>query len=59
MRDIDKKGIDDLVHETIRKVRDGIISREEGREEIKATLRRYKYDAAAIKYALTEYKIYS
>lgn len=54
-----KAAIDDLVRETVNKVREGRISREEGREELKATLRRFKYDAKSLNYALTEYDIYS
>lgn len=50
-----KAAIDDLVQETLNKVRDGRISREDGREEIRATLRRFKYDAKTINYALSEY----
>lgn len=53
-----KAAIDDLVRETLDKVRAGRISKEDGREELKATLRRFKYDAKTINYALTEYNIY-
>ena len=54
-----KDAIDDLVQETLNKVREGRISREEGREELRATLRRFKYDSKTVNYALTEYDIYS
>ena len=52
-----KAAIDDLVQETLEKVRAGRISREEGRAEIRATMRRFKYDAKSVNYALTEYDI--
>lgn len=53
-----RKAIDDLVQETLKKTKEGRISREEGKEELKATLRRFKCDAKTIDYAITEYDIY-
>lgn len=58
MNNKDKKAVDDLVRETLQKVRSGRISREEGREEIELTLRRHRYDADVVEYALKEYHIY-
>lgn len=53
-----KKMADELVCETLKKVRKGWISREEGREEIKATLRRFNYDEDVIEYAIKIYRIH-
>lgn len=59
MNNRDRHAADDLVHEVINKVKSGRISKSEGQEEVRATLRRFGYDSETIKYALTEYHIYS
>lgn len=58
MKPKDKRAADDLVRDVLKKVRNGLIDREEGQDEIKATLKRFNYGSDVIEYALSEFRIH-
>lgn len=47
----DRKAANELVQDAIRKIRDGYLNREDGQEEIRGTLRKFRYGAEVIDYA--------